>query len=317
MVEDSHDTPRPLAEISHGPSAFEAFLDRNQKGLVVAAILLAIAGGAVIVVRGLKQAAAEEAGSALSKASTVAEFQAVTKDHPKSPAAGSSQVLLADKQWSDGDQDGAIETLRGFIAGNPEHPALPSAKASLATRLLQQGKDGDAEPLFRDLADGAASKFLAPYALLNLGDIAKKAGKLDEAEASYKRVQDSFATSPFAATAAKHLRLLKFKLPIEIEAPPAAVPPAPVPGTPGAGMNPITPAPQNIGLPSGADSENPMEKILGEGVPAVPPAPVEEEPAKPETAPAEPATPPQPEQPATPPQAEQPAKPEGAPPAGQ
>jgi tetratricopeptide (TPR) repeat protein len=295
MAEDIHDTPRPLAEISHGPSAFEAFLDRNQKGMVVAAILLALAGGAVIVYRGMKQAAAEAAGMDLSKAATVADFQAVTKNHPDSPAAGSAQVLLADKQWSDGDQDGAIETLRAFIAANPEHPALPSAKASLATRLLQQGKDGDAEPLFRDLADGSGSKALAPYALINLGDIAKKAGKLDEAEASYKRVQEQFSLSPFADTAAKHLRLVNFKMPAEIEAPPAAVPAPGAPGTPGA------PETGKVEMPDEL-KDNPLGAILGEAGPAVPPAPVEEEPA--------PAPAPAPEQPQTPP----PAQPEGTPP---
>ena len=297
MVEDSNETPRPLAEISHGPSAFEAFLDRNQKGMVVVAILLAIAGGTVIVVRGLKQAAAEEAGAALSKASTVAEFQAVAKEHPKSPAAGSAQILLADKLWADGDQDGAIETLRGFISGNPDHPALPSAKANLASRLLQQGKDGDAEPLFRELADGTGSTFLAPYALINLGDLAKKAGKLDEAEQHYTRVQDSFGTSRFAATAARHLKLLNFKMPTEIEAP---APPA-IPTSPAGENSGLNLAPQNGTLPGGV--ENPMEKILSEGGPAVPPAPVEEEPAKPATPPetppaADPAAPPSNEPPA-------------------
>ena len=302
MAEDLHDdTPRPLAEISHGPSAFEAFLDRNQKGLFVGAIVLAIAGGAAIVYRNLQDAAAQAAGADLSKATTVAELQAVTKDHPKSPAAGSAQILLAEKQWADGDQDGAIETLRGFISTYPEHPALPSAKASLATRLLQQGKTGDAQPLFQDLADGSASKFIAPYALIQLGDIAKKEGKIDEAEASYKRVQESFGSSHFADTAAKHLKLVNFKMPVEIDAPAPPPAPAPAPGAPGAALSP-----EKVEMPAEL-KDNPLGNILSEGGPAVPPAPKEEEPAKPEDA-----APPAPAQPEAPP-----AKPEGTPPAGE
>lgn len=319
MSEDSQDAPRPLAEISHGPSAFEAFLDRNTKGLIVGAVLLAVVGGAVIVYRGMQEASAQAAGADLSKAVTVAELQAVTKDHPKSPAAGSAQILLAEKQWADGDQDGAIETLRGFITAYPEHPALQSAKASLATRLLQQGKSGDAQPLFRDLAD-SGRKYIAPYALIQLGDLAKKEGKLDEAEAAYKQVEEKFGSNPtenpFADTAAKHLKLVSFKMPAEIEAPAPPPAPAPAPGAPGAALTP-----DKIEMPAELEG-NPLGNILSEGGPAVPPAPVEEEPAKPETAPPtppaeqpqpEPESQPQPEP--TPPPAEQP-QPE-TPPAGE
>ena len=43
MSADLKESPTPLAEISQGPNAFEAFLDRNQKAIVVFAIALAIA----------------------------------------------------------------------------------------------------------------------------------------------------------------------------------------------------------------------------------------------------------------------------------
>ena len=39
MSDDTKETSVPLAEISQGPNAFEAFLDRNQKGIIVLAIL--------------------------------------------------------------------------------------------------------------------------------------------------------------------------------------------------------------------------------------------------------------------------------------
>jgi TolA-binding protein len=231
MAEESTETSRPLAEISHGPSAFEAFLDRNQKGLVVGAILLALVGAAVIVVRGLKQAKIEEAGAAFGKATTITELQQVIQKYPDSPVAGSAKVVLADKQWAEQDLDGSVETLRSFIAANPEHPAVPSAKASLATRLVHQDKAADAEPIFHELADSSKSTYLAPYALIALGDIAKAAGKPEEAEASYKRVQETFG-APFAAIAANHRRLVRFKMPAEIEPPPPHRRRCPLPGPP-------------------------------------------------------------------------------------
>jgi len=297
MAEDSNDTPRPLAEISHGPSAFEAFLDRNQKGIVGAAVLLTLVGAGWMVMNRLKEAAAEEAGAALSKAETVTDLQAVAKTHPDSPAAGSAQILLADKQWESGDQDAAIETLRSFLAAHPAHPGVASARASLASRLAQQGKTGDAEPLFLQVANDAGSRFLAPYALVALGDIKKTAGKTDEAGELYKRAQDEFTGSPFANSAAQHAKLLNFKMPAEIEAPPA---PAPKEGQ--------TPAPDGATLPDELKG-NPLGEMLG-GAGAIPTPPVEEEPAKPEATPPAPpeATPP------TPPEATPPAPPESTPP---
>lgn len=297
MAEESTDSPRPLAEISHGPSAFEAFLDRNQKGLVVGAILLALVGAGVIVYRGLAQQKVEEAGAALGKASIPQEFQEVIQKYGDSPVAGSAKILLAQAQSKQGDPEAAVETLRSFIAANPQHPAVSSAKASMATRLVQQNKAADAEPIFRELADDSKAKYLAPYALIALGDIAKAAGKLDEAEASYKRVQETFGP-PFENIANNHRRLVRFKMPAEIE-PPA---PVPTPAAPGAGIPPINPGElPNITSPDailpGAvtpGAGNPMEDILKSGNP-VPPAPPEEDP-NPQTPP-----PPPPSQPAPPP----------------
>lgn len=282
MAEQPDDTPRPLAEISHGPSAFEAFLDRNQKGVMVLGVLIALAGGAAIVIKGMKESRAYGAGEDLSKAETLADLQAVPKNHPGTPAAGSAAVLIASKQWEEGNQDAAIETLKKFIAESPEHPAIPSAKASLATRLMQQGKPDEAAALFNELVNGTESRFLAPYALVSLGDIEKAKGNLKEAEATYKRVGEEFKGSPFGNLAEQHLKLVHFKMPVEIEPPPA---PAPAP-TPGAELKPeLTPG---ATLP-GEMGDNPLGNILnGEGatpappVEETPPLPEKEEPAKPE-----------------------------------
>jgi predicted negative regulator of RcsB-dependent stress response len=281
MAEESDNTPRPLAEISHGPSAFDAFLDRNQKGMMVLGVLIALAGGAVIVMKGLKESRAYGAGEDLSKAETLTDLQEVLKKHSGTPAAGSASILIASKQWEEGNQDAAIETLKKFVADSPEHPAIPSAKASLATRLMQQGKNDEAATIFRELADGADSRFLAPYALVSLGDIEKSQGKLKEAEATYKKVADDFKGSPFGSVAEGHLKLVNFKMPVEIDPPPA---PAPAPG---ADLKPeLTPG---AALPGEMDG-NPLGNILnGEGATPVapveddvPPLPEKDQPAKPD-----------------------------------
>jgi predicted negative regulator of RcsB-dependent stress response len=219
------DAPVPLAEISQGPNAFEAFLDRNQKGIVAFAILLSVGAAGLVVYRGIETSRQESAGAALNKAENADQLQAVITTHPSTLAAGSAMILLADQQWTDGKKDESVATLRSFLASFPEHPAVPTAKSSLGSKLMAQGKSGDAAAIFEDVASDPTARFIAPFALISLGDIAKAAGDLDKAETSYSKVRSDFADSSFADTASRRLAILKAQPPVEIAPPPA--PPAP------------------------------------------------------------------------------------------
>ncbi len=238
MAADLPETSTPLAEISQGPSAFEQFLDRNQKNLIILTILLVIGGAATVVYRGIEKSRQETAGADLNKAADLPALQAVVKDHPDTHAAGSAMILLADRQWSEGQQDAAITTLRDFIAANSGHPAFATARASLGSKLMAQGKAADATALFQEIADDPKARFIAPYALISLGDLAKAAGDFEKAETSYSRVKKDFPESGFADTANKRIATLKAKPPVEVEPPPAPAPapeaaaPAPTPSEP-------------------------------------------------------------------------------------
>lgn len=242
MSTDSQETAVPLAEISQGPNAFEEFLDRNQKSLIALAILLALGTAAFVVYSGIEKSRQNTAGEAFNKAADLAALQSVINEHPDTKAASSAMILLADRQWADGQQDDAIATLRSFSAANPEHPGYPAAQASLGAKLMAQGKSDDAALIFQDLVDQPKARYIAPYALISLGDIAKVAGDLEKAEASYNRVKADFSESPFVATATERIATLKAKPPVEIEPPPA--PAAPTVGTtaPGAVVTPPLPA---------------------------------------------------------------------------
>jgi tetratricopeptide (TPR) repeat protein len=148
-------------------------------------------------------------------------------------------VLLANKQWTEGQQDAAVATLQKFIAADPSHPAIPTAQASLGAKLMAQGKSAEANKVFETLAANPSAKFIAPFALISLGDIAKAGGDLEKAEASYKKVNESFPDSSFAETAGRRLAILKAKPPVEVEAPPAPPAPPAAAGTPPS----VTPAP--------------------------------------------------------------------------
>jgi predicted negative regulator of RcsB-dependent stress response len=252
MSEDLQNTPRPLGEIAIGPSKFEQFLDRNQKGMIGLAIILALAGGGYIIHRGIERSKREDAGMALSKASQLTEFQAITKDFPGTPAAGSAELLAAEKQWDDKQPDAAIATLRQFISANPGHPAVPTAQASLGAKLVKQNQLAGAEAAFQAVVDNPSARFLAPYALIQLGDLAKTAGDLDKAERLYTQAKSDYSDNSFGRIADQHLQTLRAKPPVEIEAPAA-------PAIPAGQEDLLQPSPQAPfgGLPVPADEPAP------------------------------------------------------------
>ena len=335
MSTDNQDSPRLLGEISQGPSAFEQFLDRNQKNMIVLSITVAVATAAYLVYQGVASSKEHTAGAALCKATDLPALQDVIKSYSGTAAAGTATLPLAERQWIEAQQDAAIATLKSFIAANPKHPARPGAQASLAGKLKTQGKLPEAIQLFQELADDPAATYLAPYALVSLGDLAKTSGETEQAEKFYQKAKSGFPGSSFGTTIDQRLALLKAKLPVEIDPPPAPpVTPGAPPATPGAapiipsipptvpGSPPVIPGagqPLIPGLPpSGQDSSetdvppvnNPFIKDP-KPTPAENPTP-EAPPAPPAGTPAAPTTPAPPTTPAAPPA---PPAPEAKPPA--
>lgn len=272
-------SPVPLAEISQGPNALEMFLDRNQKNLIVLTILVALGAAALVIYRGIEKSRQESAGAALSTAENMGALQAVIKDHAGTVAASSTMVLLAEHQWTEGQQDAAIETLRKFIASNADHAALATAQASLGSKLMIQGKSSDATRIFQELSNDPKARFVAPFALISLGDISKMAGDFDKADESYKRVKTEFSESAFAETAKRRLATLKAKPPVEIDAPP--VPKAEIPAALAA---PAQVAPVNEAVPAAVpDSAPPAGSATDASKPEPRNEPGEKSPATPQS----------------------------------
>ena len=240
MSADLKDASVPLAEISQAPSSFDAFLDRNQKGIVVFTILLALGAAGLVIQRGLKSSQQESAGNALSKSDSIESLKSVVLKHDGTHAAGSALVLLANAQWTDGNQDDAIASLRKFLGQYPKHPAVPTAKASLGSKLAAQGKSGDATEVLEEIVTDPAARYIAPFALLTLGDLARASGDLEKAENHYNQVKVEFPETTFVSAAGSRILMLKAKPPTEIApppvptpvTPPSDTPPAPVPAIP-------------------------------------------------------------------------------------
>ncbi len=217
-------TPAPIAEIDLGPSKLDLFLDKHQKKLIAAAVLIALGVVVYVIYDGIAEATAQESGSALLESEKVSEYQDVIKQWPDSKAAASALLLMADLQWADSQPD-SIATLENFIEKHPEHPALATAKTSLGLRLLEQGKTDQATAILSDVADSDTATYIAPLACIALGDIAKEAGKPQQAKTWYEKAQldPNQEGNAFKDIAATRLTLVNSKPPTKIKpAPPAA-----------------------------------------------------------------------------------------------
>lgn len=223
MSEPTTTTPisgTSLADIEKAQPAVERFLDKHQVKLVAITLLLISLALVYLVQKELKQGQEETAGALLVSKTETSDLADIAKNYEDTAAAGSSKVLLAEKQWNEGKYDDAIATLRGFIDSAKAHPARATALASLAAKLMNQGKIADAEKLFSELTEDSNAGYLAAYAWISLGDIAVKKGDIEAAEKAYSTVEKDHSDDIQAVQDARNRRLLmKAANPTEIAAP--------------------------------------------------------------------------------------------------
>ncbi len=208
--------PQALGEIAQGPTRFEQFLDRNQKNLIMLTVGVAVAVAGFIVYQGVATGKEHGAGADFCEADDLAALQNVIKEFGGTAAAGSATIALADRQWDEGQWPKAVETLVQFIDAKPKHPAIPAAKASLAAKYKQREDIKEATRLYQELTDDPAAAYLAPYAFICLGDLAKEGGDLAKAESFYHKSKTSLLNNAFTSISDERLATLKTALPVEI-----------------------------------------------------------------------------------------------------
>ncbi|MDP4624273.1 MAG: tetratricopeptide repeat protein [Akkermansiaceae bacterium] len=219
MAEDqSLKTPGagPLGEISQEPPALEVFLDKHQMKLIFLAVILALGAVAYVIVDGINQSAEETAGALLTDGDELSELQKVLAEHEGTAAADSAKILVAEKQWEDGQQDDAIATLKSLVDSDSDSPAKPSAQASLGAKLLAQGKTDEAKAIFEAITENPEATYIAPYAWVSLGDIALAKEDEEAAKVAYSAVERDYPGSPFIQIATMRLLLMKAEAPKEI-----------------------------------------------------------------------------------------------------
>ena len=254
--------PSPIGEISQEPSAFEAFLDANQKKLIIFGILVIFCLVGNVVVKGLDKIDKEEAAAAFAEARTGPQYQAVSQEYDGENAGGSAMLLKAQLLWSDQQQQEAIEVLETFVSKYPEHPAVGSGYASLGSYQQQLKNLDKAREAFEMAAESESAA--SSLALLSLGDLELQAGKDEDAKKIYEKIISEYESSHLQvkSMAQNRLKLINVQSPSEKKSEPtqptitpeAATSPITVPG--------ITPEPTPSPVPKSPTPEisQPVEK---------------------------------------------------------
>ncbi len=253
------ESPIPIAEIDHGPSKFDQFLDQHTSKLVIGAILIALGVIGYVIYSGLARAKAEEAGASVIAAENASDYQDVIKSWPKTKSAESAMLLLAGVQWEESQAD-SIQTLRDFLSNHPEHPAAATAKVSLGLRLAEQDKKDEAITLLTEVANDANASFIAPLACITLGDLAKVSGNTNQAKTWYEKATEDPAEqgNTYLDTAQARIALVNALPPTKIQpAPPAPATP-PTPNAP----TPTIPTPPTPGAATSTPPTPPVPPVL-------------------------------------------------------
>lgn len=249
-MSESNTTPSQsaIAEIDHGPSKLDQFLDQHTSKLIIAAVVLALAVVAYVVKSGIDEGTSQEAGSSLISAETSDELQNVITKWPGSDSSATALTLLADSQWET-DKDKSISTLQKFISENPKHPAVATSKVNLGIKLLQHGKESEAVDILTEVAESDSASYIAPLAAITLGDIAKSSGDLEKATNWYNKAKEdpSEQGNAYAQIAETRLILVNAQPPVKVQ--PAVSEPA-IPVTPTPALPPVPPVPATPEAPT-------------------------------------------------------------------
>lgn len=260
-------TPTPLGEIEHGPSKFDQFMEKNLKKVILLAFLIVIGVAALVITNQLAEAKDREAGNALLSADSPEDYRKVSKDYSGSGAAASAQLLLAGQLFDEGKEAEAIEVLKTLTQS--DHSAAAQAKFALASIQFKQGQTEEAKANYEAILAGSDSKYLHPFSLVALGDIAAAAGEEEKAKEYYQRKVEDYSEYADQNIAVSRLNLVGVDLAEKVPPPPA---PTPAPN-PNQGLSPAFTTPL-VDPATGAPI--PSRPVPQPAAPVAPPAAEEE-----------------------------------------
>lgn len=220
------DNPTPIAELEHGPSKFEQFLEENQKLVFGGAIAIFLGVLGYVGYTSYAKMAAANTGKALVEADNAESLEKVLNDYPNTPTAASAAILLAE-QLTSTEPDRAAEKLKLVIDQYPDSATAPIAATKLGLSLLKAGKLDEAKAQLSAVIDMKHADYIIPAAKIALADIAQQQGDIDLAKQLYNEVITAGRESTeqinkfagFTSIANSRLAILGVSSPKEVPAP--------------------------------------------------------------------------------------------------
>lgn len=175
MSENETTNPTLIGEIEQGPSKFEQFLDKNQKNLIIASILLVLLVAGFIIFKGVQENKGLSSSVAFLDANSAESYKAVSESQRGTPAGGSALITLANKLWEENSQEESIQTLKSFIDDYSDHAAYPAVLINLASKLAHTGENTQATAILDEAVELEDSTF-SPVAQYLLSEISSATG---------------------------------------------------------------------------------------------------------------------------------------------
>lgn len=144
-----------------------------------------------------------------AKAETAADFEAVMKQYPGTPAAGDAALRLADKLRDEKKYDEAVAVLRNFVEKYPAHPLAAGGWTSLGATYEMNHKLDEALASNASAISKYPDAYTTPIAMMSQARIYLLQGKKDDARRTYQDVAASYGQSLYAAEAKQELHFIK------------------------------------------------------------------------------------------------------------
>ncbi len=216
----SEEEIKAIGEIQIGPSKHEVFLNNHYKKLILALIIAALGGAAVIGYRTYEENRINDASNlmvaAINMPSLIQEPQVsgytqepmdeVKSSYQDTPAAQSIALMEALNLMEKNQADKAIPALQAIFNNTAADMSLRSRAAlAIANYYTQEGKE-EATAAWQSIVTLGDNPYVA-FALLNLGDLAQLKGDKEAARTFYTQAEASAPNSSFVRTGEIKLRI--------------------------------------------------------------------------------------------------------------
>ena len=141
----------PVLPPSKPENSVEEFMEKHGKKTALLVILLVIAAGVGFFMKAQQKTYLMESGESFAAAQTTEELKAVIREYPKSAAAGNAQLLLADRQLTNGETEEAKISLTQFVKEQKDTPVYFNGLFALGTVHEKLGNLGEAKKIYQEI----------------------------------------------------------------------------------------------------------------------------------------------------------------------